>query len=147
MVSCAGIGLAARIVGRSGVLSSDVFEKTLKVNSFGTYFIMSHTARAMAELDPVGDSGECGVITNTSSVAWQDGQNGQAAYAASQDKTLRQSHWMYLHCAVDKYGETFEFVLSKRRDRTDHAVHLRGPCSDRYNVGDPQSVLAGPCYV
>lgn len=83
VVSCAGIGLAARVVGRGGVLASDVFEKTLRVNLFGTYFIMSHAARAMAELDPVGDSGERGVIINTSSVAWQDGQIGQAAYAAS----------------------------------------------------------------
>lgn len=83
VVSCAGIGLAARIVGRGGKLSSDVFEKTMRVNLFGTYFVMSHAARAMAELEPVGDSGERGVIISTSSVAWQDGQIGQAAYAAS----------------------------------------------------------------
>lgn len=82
-VSCAGIGLAARIVGREGKLSTDVFTKTLQVNLFGTYFVMSQAARAMAELEPVGDSNERGVIINTSSVAWQDGQLGQAAYAAS----------------------------------------------------------------
>lgn len=83
VVSCAGIGLAARVVGRGGVLASDVFEKTLRVNLFGTYYIMSHAARAMAELDPVGENNERGVIINTSSIAWQDGQIGQAAYAAS----------------------------------------------------------------
>lgn len=82
VVSCAGIGSAARMVGRGGVLSSDVFEQTLRVNLFGTYFVMSHAARAMMELEAT-DTGERGVIINTSSVAYQDGQLGQAAYAAS----------------------------------------------------------------
>jgi NAD(P)-dependent dehydrogenase (short-subunit alcohol dehydrogenase family) len=37
----------------------------------------------MAALDPVDADGARGVIVNTASVAWQDGQIGQAAYAAS----------------------------------------------------------------
>lgn len=81
-VNCAGVGMAARIVGRQGKLSFDVFEKTLKVNLFGTYYVMSHAARRMAELEPLED-GERGVIINTASVAYEDGQLGQAAYAAS----------------------------------------------------------------
>jgi NAD(P)-dependent dehydrogenase (short-subunit alcohol dehydrogenase family) len=36
----------------------------------------------MAETEPF-ENGERGVVVNTSSVAWQDGQLGQAAYAAS----------------------------------------------------------------
>ncbi len=84
VVSCAGIGLAARIVGREGKLSTDVFERTLRVNLFGTYYVMSHAARAMMALElDSEDDGDRGVIINTSSVAWQDGQLGQAAYAAS----------------------------------------------------------------
>lgn len=82
VVNCAGVGLAARIVGREGKLSCDVFEKTLKVNLFGTYNVMSHGARRMAEQEPLAD-GERGVVINTSSVAFEDGQLGQAAYAAS----------------------------------------------------------------
>ncbi|MEL0436082.1 SDR family NAD(P)-dependent oxidoreductase [Phycobacter sp. K97] len=81
-VNCAGVGMAARIVGREGKLSFDVFEKTLRVNLFGTYNMMSHAARRMAELAPLAD-GERGVIINTASVAYEDGQLGQAAYAAS----------------------------------------------------------------
>ncbi|WP_102107949.1 SDR family NAD(P)-dependent oxidoreductase [Oceaniglobus roseus] len=81
-VSCAGVGLAGRIVGREGKLSLDVFERVLRVNLFGTYNVMSHAARLMMETDPT-DTGERGVIVNTASVAWQDGQVGQAAYAAS----------------------------------------------------------------
>lgn len=81
-VSCAGIGPAARIVGRDGKLSTDLFERTIRVNLMGTYFVMSHAARAMMALDPL-DTGERGVIVNTASVAFQDGQIGQSAYSAS----------------------------------------------------------------
>lgn len=81
-VSCAGVGLAARIVGRDGKPSFDVFEKTLRVNLFGTYNVMTHTARRMTEAEPL-ENGERGVIINTASIAWQDGQLGQSAYAAS----------------------------------------------------------------
>ncbi|SNS54387.1 SDR family NAD(P)-dependent oxidoreductase [Tropicimonas sediminicola] len=81
-VSCAGIGPAARIVGREGKTSGDLFERTLRVNLFGTYFVMSHAAKRMMELEPLAD-GERGVVVNTASVAWQDGQLGQSAYAAS----------------------------------------------------------------
>jgi len=83
LVNCAGIGLAARIVGREGKLSTDIFERTIRVNLIGTYLMMSHTARAMLDAELAGDSDERGVIINTASVAWQDGQLGQAAYAAS----------------------------------------------------------------
>ena len=82
IVNCAGVGMAARIVGREGKLSFDVFEKTLRVNLFGTYNVMSHGASRIMALEPLV-GGERGVIINTASVAWQDGQLGQSAYAAS----------------------------------------------------------------
>ncbi len=82
VVNCAGIGLAARVVGREGKLSIDVFEKTIRINLIGTYNVMSHAANLMTSLDPQ-DNGERGVIINTASVAWQDGQIGQSAYSAS----------------------------------------------------------------
>jgi NAD(P)-dependent dehydrogenase (short-subunit alcohol dehydrogenase family) len=81
-VNCAGVGLAGRIVGREGKLSTDVFERTLRVNLFGTYYVVSHAAKLMLETAPV-ETGERGVIINTASVAYQDGQVGQSAYSAS----------------------------------------------------------------
>lgn len=81
-VNCAGIGTAARIVGREGKLSLDVFERTIRVNLIGSYTVMSVAARAMSALEPL-DGGERGIVINTASAAWQDGQLGQAAYAAS----------------------------------------------------------------
>jgi NAD(P)-dependent dehydrogenase (short-subunit alcohol dehydrogenase family) len=82
VVNCAGIGLAARIVGREGKLSTDIFERTIRVNLIGTYLVMSHAVRAMQTLEP-REGGERGVVVNTTSVAFQDGQLGQAAYSAS----------------------------------------------------------------
>jgi len=81
-VNCAGVALGARIVGREGKTSFDVFQRTLSVNLFGTYNVMTHAARRMMDLPPL-EGGERGVIINTSSIAWQDGQLGQSAYAAS----------------------------------------------------------------
>lgn len=81
-VNCAGIGLAARIVGREGKLAIDLFERVIRVNLIGTYNVMSYAVLGMQGLDPVGPE-ERGVIVNTASAAWQDGQVGQAAYSAS----------------------------------------------------------------
>lgn len=82
VVNCAGIGLAARIVGREDKLSIDLFERVIRVNLIGSYTVMSYALREMIKLDPLED-GERGVIINTASAAYQDGQVGQAAYAAS----------------------------------------------------------------
>lgn len=83
-VSCAGIADAARIVGREGRVSVDLFRRVVEVNLIGTYHVMTYAARAMmAEAEAEDDAGERGVIVNTASVAYEDGQVGQTAYAAS----------------------------------------------------------------
>ena len=82
VVNCAGIALAARIVGREGKVSIVLFQKVIQVNLFGTYNLMSYAAQAMTDLPPL-ENGERGVIINTASAAYEDGQLGQAAYAAS----------------------------------------------------------------
>ncbi|WP_319517693.1 SDR family NAD(P)-dependent oxidoreductase [uncultured Martelella sp.] len=83
VVSCAGIGTASRILPRDGALTVDIFERTLRTNLVGTYTVMNIAARAMAAAEPVDEDGARGVIINTASVAFEDGQIGQAAYAAS----------------------------------------------------------------
>jgi NAD(P)-dependent dehydrogenase (short-subunit alcohol dehydrogenase family) len=83
VVSCAGIGTASRILPKDGALTIDLFERTIRVNLIGTYTVLNIAARAMAALEPVDADGARGVIVNTASVAYQDGQIGQAAYAAS----------------------------------------------------------------
>lgn len=82
VVNCAGIAPAGRVVGREGKLAIDKFERTIRVNLIGTYNVMSYAAQAMADA-PMLDGGERGVIINTASIAYQDGQLGQTAYSAS----------------------------------------------------------------
>lgn len=82
-INCAGIAPAQRIVGREGPHPLDVFANVINVNLVGTFNVMRLAAAAMFESDPVGDSGERGIIINTASVAAFEGQIGQAAYSAS----------------------------------------------------------------
>jgi NAD(P)-dependent dehydrogenase (short-subunit alcohol dehydrogenase family) len=81
-VNCAGIGPAARVVGKKGVHDLGLFTKTVEINLVGTFNVIRLAALRMAENEP-DDEGERGVIINTASVAAFDGQIGQAAYAAS----------------------------------------------------------------
>jgi NAD(P)-dependent dehydrogenase (short-subunit alcohol dehydrogenase family) len=82
LVCCAGIGTAARIVGREGPMPIAAFERVIRVNLIGTFNTMRLAAAAMQALDADVD-GERGVIVSTASVAAFEGQIGQAAYAAS----------------------------------------------------------------
>ncbi|QHQ34393.1 SDR family NAD(P)-dependent oxidoreductase [Algicella marina] len=82
VVSCAGIGTAARVVGRDGPMPLDSFERVIRVNLVGTFNVMRLAAAAMQELDPMAD-GERGAFVHTASVAAFEGQIGQVAYSAS----------------------------------------------------------------
>jgi NAD(P)-dependent dehydrogenase (short-subunit alcohol dehydrogenase family) len=82
LINCAGIGAAARIVGRDGPMALDAFERVVRVNLIGTFNVMRLAAAAMTAL-PETEAGERGVIVAAASVAAYDGQIGQAAYAAS----------------------------------------------------------------
>jgi NAD(P)-dependent dehydrogenase (short-subunit alcohol dehydrogenase family) len=82
VVNCAGIGAAARTVGRDGPHPLADFTRVVQVNLVGTFNVIRLAATAMAAAADDG-SEERGVIVNTASVAAFDGQIGQAAYAAS----------------------------------------------------------------
>jgi len=83
-VSCAGIGWAARTVGRDGTphdLAS--YRRVISVNLIGTFNLMRIAAAAMARTEPADGDGQRGVIVNTASIAGLEGQTGQVAYSAS----------------------------------------------------------------
>ena len=82
VVNCAGIGPAAKVVGKKGVHDLGLFTKTVEINLVGTFNVIRLAAVKMAANEP-DEGGERGVIINTASVAAYDGQIGQAAYAAS----------------------------------------------------------------
>ena len=56
----------------------------------GTYHIMTYAAQALMDA-PALENGERGVIINTSSAAYEDGQLGQSAYAASKGAVASMS--------------------------------------------------------
>ncbi len=82
LVNCAGIGGAAKTVGKHGAHPLDAFSKTIQVNLIGSFNMARLAATAMQDNEPTADN-ERGVIINTASIAAYDGQIGQAAYAAS----------------------------------------------------------------
>jgi NAD(P)-dependent dehydrogenase (short-subunit alcohol dehydrogenase family) len=82
LVNCAGIGYAARTLGKDAPHDLASFVKVVTVNTIGTFNMIRLAADAMAKAGP-NAAGERGVIVNTASVAAYDGQIGQAAYSAS----------------------------------------------------------------
>ncbi len=82
LINCAGIGPAARIVGKEGPMPLQDFSRVININLIGSFNLMRLAAADMSKLEPLAD-GERGLIISTASVAAFDGQIGQAAYSAS----------------------------------------------------------------
>jgi NAD(P)-dependent dehydrogenase (short-subunit alcohol dehydrogenase family) len=83
VVSCAGVGWAARTLDKTGKPHDlDLFKTVVGINLVGTFNVLRLGASAIAKTDPL-EHGERGVIVNTASVAAYDGQIGQIAYASS----------------------------------------------------------------
>jgi len=83
LVNCAGIGLAKKVLNKTGKAHDiESFKKVVQVNLIGSFNAIRILAEEMAQNTP-SEGGERGVIINTASVAAYDGQRGQAAYSAS----------------------------------------------------------------
>ncbi len=89
LVNCAGIAIGKRIarhVKETGAIEAhdlSSFTKVIQVNLIGTFLMISKCAAGMMTLPALPPDGERGVVINTASVAAEDGQIGQVAYAAS----------------------------------------------------------------
>ena len=89
LINCAGIATAVKTVKRDrksgNIVPHDMatFARAIDVNLVGTFRMIASCAAGMMALTPITADGERGVIINTASVAAEDGQVGQAAYAAS----------------------------------------------------------------
>jgi NAD(P)-dependent dehydrogenase (short-subunit alcohol dehydrogenase family) len=89
LVNCAGVGGgAAKTASRAKEDGSikmyplENFERIIAINLLGTFRCIVQSAAGMLTLPPLED-GERGAIVCTASVAAEDGQIGQVAYAAS----------------------------------------------------------------
>jgi NAD(P)-dependent dehydrogenase (short-subunit alcohol dehydrogenase family) len=89
LANCAGIAPGKRMISKKRdtgeLVAHDLahFAKVVNVNLIGTFLMTAKSALGMAGTTPVDADGQRGVIICTASVAAQDGQVGQAAYAAS----------------------------------------------------------------
>jgi NAD(P)-dependent dehydrogenase (short-subunit alcohol dehydrogenase family) len=88
LVNCAGGGRGGKTVARDKATNEIVpfkvadFEWVLGLNAVGTFRCVVKSAAGMATLEPTAE-GERGAIVNTGSVAAEEGQIGQVAYAAA----------------------------------------------------------------
>jgi len=118
LVNSAGIGPAARTVGRDGTYESahdlDLYKRVIAINLIGTFDATRIAGTAMSRLEPLA-SGERGAIVNLASVAAFDGQIGQAAYSSSKGGIV---------------GMTLPVARDPRRDRGPR--QHRGTRSDRH---------------
>ena len=89
LVNCAGVAPARRTLAKkrdsSELMAHDLatFQRAIQINLVGTFLMIAKSAMAMVTLAPLNVDGARGVMINTASVAAEDGQIGQAAYAAS----------------------------------------------------------------
>ena len=106
LINCAGTGNAFKTASRDKITGSVKhfplieFDRIVQINLLGTFRCVAKSAAGMLSLACLGD-GERGAIVNTASVAAEDGQIGQAAYAASKAGIVG----MTLPIARDLMGE------------------------------------------
>lgn len=84
-VTTAGGGKVERTLGKNGPHDLGTFRQVLDLNAVATFNISRLAAAHMSRNEPEDpdDTGERGVIINTSSVAAFEGQIGQVAYTAA----------------------------------------------------------------
>jgi NAD(P)-dependent dehydrogenase (short-subunit alcohol dehydrogenase family) len=88
LVNCAGTANAVKTASRDRKTGEirhfplADFERIIQINLIGTFRCIAKSAAGMLAADPL-PSGERGAIVNSASIAAEDGQSGQAAYAAS----------------------------------------------------------------
>jgi NAD(P)-dependent dehydrogenase (short-subunit alcohol dehydrogenase family) len=89
LANCAGIAPGRRMISKNketgALVEHDLahFAKVISVNLIGTFLVTAKSALGMAGLQPIDADGQRGVVICTASIAAEDGQVGQAAYAAS----------------------------------------------------------------
>lgn len=94
LINCAGVAPGRKTLSRhrdtGEWLAHDLalFQKAINVNLIGSFITSVKSAAGMAALAPLDVDGQRGLILHTSSVAAQDGQIGQIAYAASKGAVL-----------------------------------------------------------
>lgn len=147
LINCAGIAIDQPAVWRdpdSGrIMLHDVpsFERLLQVNLTGTFYLATKSAAAMMTMPPL-EGGIRGIIINSASVAAEDGNEGQAAYAASEGGVLALTRPL----ARDLINEGIRVVtiMSGRYDTAVFAERSEDMTQKVATTEQDASVLADP---
>ena len=135
-VASAGVGSAATIVGKKPgqVHDSGIFDFVQKVNVYGVFNVNKYCASEMLKNEP-DQFGLRGVLVNVASVAAQDGQKGQVAYAAS--KGAVQSMTLPMARDLGRHGVRVITILPGSME-----TPLMAAASDKVKQGLAMSIIA-----
>jgi NAD(P)-dependent dehydrogenase (short-subunit alcohol dehydrogenase family) len=147
LINCAGIAIDQPAVWRDPdtgrIMLHDVpsFERLLQVNLTGTFYMATKSAAAMMTMPPL-EGGIRGIIINSASVAAEDGNEGQAAYAASEGGVLALTRPL----ARDLINEGIRVVtiMSGRYDTAMFAERSEDMTQKVATTEQDASVLADP---
>ncbi len=106
LVCCAGIATPGAVVRKGAPMPLEEYRHVVEVNLIGTLNCIRCAVPQMIN-HRAGDQAQAGVIVLTSSIAAEDGQVGQAAYAASK-------------------GGVAGMVLPLARELGDHGIRVMG---------------------
>ncbi|HJQ47651.1 MAG TPA: SDR family NAD(P)-dependent oxidoreductase [Amycolatopsis sp.] len=81
-VNCAGVATSGKVIKDGQALPLSEFTRAISINLIGLFDVLRRSAELMINNAP-GDASERGVIVNVASIAADQGQRGQVAYAAS----------------------------------------------------------------
>ena len=85
----AGVGHGEKTVGKENKPHAlDSYKRVVDINLIGTFNVLRLCAAQMSKQDLTAEGEGRGVILNTASVAGQEGQIGQAAYAATKGAVI-----------------------------------------------------------
>ena len=139
LVNSAGIGSAARTIGRDGTIDSahdlDIWKKVIEINLVGSFDAIRRAATVMSQNEP-SDTGEKGAIVSMASVAAFDGQIGQSAYSASKGGIVG----MTLPIARDLSAAGIR-VNAVAPGLIDTPIYGEGEASEKFKANLGQNVL------
>ncbi len=137
LVNSAGLGYAGRTIDRNNVpMDLERFSFVIKVNLIGSFNMLSQSAAAMAQTEPLDADGARGAIVNMASAAAFDGQIGQCAYSASKGGVVG----MTLPIARDLSAVGIR-VNTVAPGLIDTPIYGEGEQSDQFKAHLGQSVL------
>lgn len=151
-VACAGIAPARKLVARDRETGlplphdTELFVRVISVNLIGTFRLFAMAGAAMAMLPPLA-TGERGVLIATASIAAEEGQIGQTAYAASKAgvagmmlPAARDMAELGIRCVAIMPGLFETPMLAGVPAELRQALEARVPFPSR--LGDPQEFAA-----